>query len=159
MTHTKEQVVTRSLVATTLLDAMGTGPRVEDESRLSYEVRNTAGAVFVNWAKSAQKRFEEEQPRSDAERKVFLQAMITASTNFATSLIAFAAFAFLEDKGARSELRAKIVEAVGKKLDTIEIEVGKAEEAFAKVSKEEFEALSALVPSSSLSTTETKGNA
>lgn len=144
MTHTPEQIATRSFMATMLLDTLGAGPRVEGENKLSYEARSTAGEVFVNWCKSAQRRFEAEHPRTDAERKVFLQEMISAATNFATGLVAFSAYGFLEQPDARKELRDKILGVIVKKLDDVENAVSKIESELGKLGPEEMKALSGL---------------
>lgn len=142
MTHTPEQIATRSFVATMLLDSIGAGRRIDGESKLSYEARSTAGEVFVNWCKSAQRRFEAEHPRTDAERKAFLQEMISAATNMAAGMIAFSAYGFLDQKETRLELRNKLLETISSKLDAVEEAVSKIEAEIGKLGPKEKEALS-----------------
>lgn len=139
MTHTPKQVAIRSLVATTLLDSMGAGAAVEEESRLSYEVRNTAGQVFVNWCKAAQRKFEAAHPRTDIERKAFLMEMVGASVNFAAALLAFSAYGFLDQTETRQKLRDDLMDVVKKKLDFVEATIAKVEGDMDKLSPEDAE--------------------
>lgn len=139
MTHTKEQIAIRSLVATTLLDSMGRGAGIEGESQLSFEVRNTAGEVFVNWCKAAQKKFETAQPRTDEERKQFLKDLVGATVNFASGLLAFASYGFLDQTTVRQKLRDDLMTVVKAKLDNVEETITKVEAEMAKLPPDQMD--------------------